>query len=289
MAQTEGQGRGRHAAGRRRAAGRHGRRRAVNGRIVVVGASAGVLALVGGLFGLLGQHDGAPGGVVSAARQSEPSHGAPGGQAAADGAARPSGRAAAGEPRAEAQPSSGKREPQKKGEAPGAGARPPSGEPVQGTPAPEHQQAMTESGPGEVAAYVEDGAPEAGGRPETGGRSGYNAKGYKGDGPSPHTDRKAADYFRATWGAGDKANKRLKDIRTVGGYLRIYTDLPETADNSWQAIKLCERGVAYLRGMGVANPVVFVQAEFGENGNPVLANILGPSDKNCRVTYPAPN
>lgn len=104
--------------------------------------------------------------------------------------------------------------------------------------------------------------------------------------PSKHTDKAAADYFTKRWGGSDKAAKRLKDIRTVGGFLRIYTDLPETANNSAQAITLCERGLEYLKEAGVADPVVFVQAEFGENGNPVLANVLGPSDKDCRVTHP---
>ncbi|MET9241993.1 hypothetical protein [Nonomuraea sp. NPDC003709] len=122
-----------------------------------------------------------------------------------------------------------------------------------------------------------------------GGPDPGEAEGYKANGPSRHTDQQAAEYFRTHWGPDDKALKRLKDIRTVGGYLRIYTDLPETAGNSSSAITLCERGLAYLRARGVAHPVVFVQAEFGENGNPVLANILGPSDTSCRVTHPAPD
>lgn len=105
--------------------------------------------------------------------------------------------------------------------------------------------------------------------------------------PSKHTDRRAADYFKKRW--SDKAATRLKDIRTVGGYLRIYTDLPESANNSKEALTLCERGLEYLREAGVAEPVVFVQAEFGENGNPVLANVLGESDKDCRVTHPEPD
>ncbi|MFD1933940.1 MULTISPECIES: hypothetical protein [Nonomuraea] len=109
-----------------------------------------------------------------------------------------------------------------------------------------------------------------------------------GDG-SEHTDKKAAEYFHKRWGAGDKAAKRLKDIRTVGGYLRIYTDLPESAHNSAQAITLCERGLEYLREAGEDSPVVFVQAEYGENGNPVLANVLGPDDGDCRVTHPEPD
>ena len=102
-------------------------------------------------------------------------------------------------------------------------------------------------------------------------------------GPSKHTDKEAVAYFESR-----KETKRVKDIRIVGGYLRIYTDLPDSASNSKQAIKLCEAGRDYLVGeLGKPNPVVFVQAEFGENGNPVLANILGPDDSDCRVTIPS--
>lgn len=106
--------------------------------------------------------------------------------------------------------------------------------------------------------------------------------------PSRHTDRAASAYFTARWGGGDKAVRRIRDVRTVGGYLRIYTDLPESAANSAAALTLCERGLKYLREREVADPVVFVQARSGGNGNPVLANILGPGDGNCRVTHPEP-
>ncbi|MCA2182373.1 hypothetical protein LDL08_40065 [Nonomuraea glycinis] len=116
-----------------------------------------------------------------------------------------------------------------------------------------------------------------------------DVSGYKADGPSRHTDQEAVEYFRDQWGAADEATGRIKDIRTIGRYLRIYTDLSETAGNSSHALTLCERGLAYLKANGVKDPVVFVQARFGENGNPVLANILGPSDSTCRVTHPAPN
>ncbi|WP_157246019.1 hypothetical protein [Nonomuraea typhae] len=113
-----------------------------------------------------------------------------------------------------------------------------------------------------------------------------DAAGSKADGPSRHTDQKASAYFRTKWAKNDKANNRIKDIRTIGGYLRIYTDLPEEAGNSPTALTLCERGLAYLKEQNVTTPVVFVQAEFGENGNPILANILGPADATCRVTHP---
>ncbi|GAA3797733.1 hypothetical protein GCM10022226_16370 [Sphaerisporangium flaviroseum] len=107
-------------------------------------------------------------------------------------------------------------------------------------------------------------------------------------GPSKHTDAKAVNYFQTRWVA-DKAVKRITDIRTVGKYLRIYTNLPETAHNSKSAIDLCKRGLEYLvQEVGDQHPVVFVQAEFGQNGNPVLANILGPDDTSCRLTHPDP-
>lgn len=121
-----------------------------------------------------------------------------------------------------------------------------------------------------------------------GGPDPRDGEDFKADGPSRHTDQQAVRYFRAHWGPDDKALKRLRDVRTVGGYLRIYTDLPESADNSLTAITLCERGLDYLHSRGIAEPVVFVQAEFGGNGNPVLANILGSFDRSCKVTHPAP-
>ncbi|WP_405146499.1 hypothetical protein OG589_04770 [Sphaerisporangium sp. NBC_01403] len=108
-------------------------------------------------------------------------------------------------------------------------------------------------------------------------------------GPSKHTDAEAVSYFKKRW-VDDKAVKRITDIRTVGKYLRIYTDLPESAHNSKAAIDLCKRGLEYLvQEVGDQHPVVFVQAEYGQNGNPVLANILGPGDNSCRLTHPAPD
>ncbi|MDR8415006.1 hypothetical protein MTP10_40540 [Nonomuraea sp. 3-1Str] len=107
-------------------------------------------------------------------------------------------------------------------------------------------------------------------------------------GTSRDAELTAVEYFRARWGSGDGAMRHVRDVRTIGGYLRIYTDLPESAANSADALTLCRRGLEYLRRDGAAHPVVFVQARFGENGNPVLANILGPADTSCRVTHPDP-
>jgi hypothetical protein len=107
-------------------------------------------------------------------------------------------------------------------------------------------------------------------------------------GPSKHTDTEAVDYFKRRWVA-DKSVKRITDIRTVGKYLRIYTNLPPSKRNSKAALDLCKRGMEYLvQEVGDSDPVVFVQAEFGQNGNPVLANILGRGDSSCRFTSPAP-
>ncbi|MFG2073430.1 hypothetical protein [Nonomuraea maritima] len=150
------------------------------------------------------------------------------------------------------------------------------------------------SGPGASAlggtggAALPDGpaaTPEGSGARPAGGS--LAARGADAKDDHRHTDRQAADYFHASWGVGDKALRRMKDIRTVGGYLRIYTDLPDSAHDSSTAITLCERGLAYLRARGVAEPVVFVHARTGGNGNPVLANILGDSDRTCRVSRPA--
>ncbi|GAA3128829.1 hypothetical protein GCM10010466_19420 [Planomonospora alba] len=140
-----------------------------------------------------------------------------------------------------------------------------------------------ETGPGRTAGR-EPGAvePEADGPGE--GKKGQSAKEVKAAGRSRHTDTRAIAYFQR-----NEAMDRVRDIRMVGGYLRIYTDLPESADNSKQAIKLCETGLDYLaEELGEEEPVVFVQARFGENGNPVLANVLGPDDSSCRVTHPEP-
>ncbi|GII62617.1 hypothetical protein Skr01_27020 [Sphaerisporangium krabiense] len=110
----------------------------------------------------------------------------------------------------------------------------------------------------------------------------------KASGPSKHTDAKAVTYFKERW-SGDKAVKRITDIRSGGKYLRIYTNLPESAHNSKAALDLCKRGMEYLlQEMGDQSPVVFVQARYGQNGNPVLANILGPGDTSCRLSAPRP-
>lgn len=177
---------------------------------------------------------------------------------------------------------------------PRSGGAPPSGGSKNGASASADAPASagTPTSADATAGFVTGGDPQAEAPLDTGAvdpSTGEDASDYKADGPSTHTDQEAAEYFRTHWPADDKAAKHLKDIRSVGGYLRIYTDLPESAGNSSQAITLCERGLRYLRESGEPNPIVFVQAKFGENGNPVLANILGPADKSCRVTHPEPD
>lgn len=96
-------------------------------------------------------------------------------------------------------------------------------------------------------------------------------------------------YFQARWDRDDAAMKKVTDIRLLGGYLRVYTKLPDTAVNHRHAVKLCKRGRDYLATEhGVRHPVVFVHARRGLNGNPVLANDLGAADKDCRLTTPRP-
>ncbi|MFI9590145.1 hypothetical protein [Nonomuraea sp. NPDC052265] len=282
--------------------GRRGRRRrARTGRR---GLAAGAVALAGGVALLLGLN-GALGGTVTAS--GTPS-GAEGNTARQDPAAesrvpanpgRANGKGAAqarelqkGETRPSTSPAA---EPDGSGAPARTGTAEPTAKPDAVPEKADTVSGKTETGDAEVSVPKADDAgssqtDDSGGSKadDASGSNTDNSRGYKADGPSRHTDREAADYFRTHWGPGDKAMKHLKDIRTVGGYLRIYTNLPDTADNSPTAITLCKRGLEYLRANGVKRPIVFVQAEFGENGNPVLANILGPSDHNCRVTYPRP-
>ncbi|MFI7698877.1 hypothetical protein [Nonomuraea sp. NPDC049480] len=251
---------GRHAAGRSRRA----RRRRAGRR----GLALGALALAGGVAGLLGVN-GAFGGEPTASRP-----------AAQPGA---SGQQIRPEPEQHASALPGRAG----AAAPKASAEAEAREVQQAVPKETEETAKPV--PEETADpnVVEGAAPPEEAELMVPGMD--DTDGYRADGPSAHTDRRAAEYFRTRWGPDDKAMKRLKDIRTIGGYLRIYTDLSETAHNSREAITLCKRGLEYLKAAGVARPVVFVQARFGENGNPVLANILGPSDRSCSVTHPAPD
>ena len=127
-------------------------------------------------------------------------------------------------------------------------------------------------------------ADDAPGRTGPDGTAATSRPGY-----SKYTDVAAMEYFLARWGAKDGAMKKVTDIRSVGGYLRIYTTLKDNAINHRHAVTLCERGRDYLaKERGVRHPVVFVHARTGINGNPVLANDLGQGDKDCRLTTPRP-
>ncbi|MEU0567548.1 hypothetical protein ABZ297_19480 [Nonomuraea sp. NPDC005983] len=254
------------ASGGKRAPRHRGRRRKPVGRrpaLTVTATVAGVLAVVGGVAVLRASDQGA----VSAGRAGQSvrtgaAFDAQAGTAPGDLAGTPAASGGSAAARAhQALASSG-------------ATRAPAGGPAaqaQGSSPAEATSGVAQAETSEVA--------QVGGDADSGKEAG---------GPSVHTDQKAAEYFKTHWG-DDRAAKRLKDIRTVGGYLRIYTDLPESAHNSSQAITLCKRGLEYLKEAGVASPVVFVQAKYGENGNPVLANILGPSDTSCRVTHPEPD
>ncbi|MFB4281797.1 hypothetical protein ACBJ59_41360 [Nonomuraea sp. MTCD27] len=270
---------GRHAAGRSRRA----RRRGARGRLV-----AGVLALTGGAVVLLGVNGWPFGASAGSGAARQPGTVQERGPAEPDAGSRGSG----------AQPGKGTGKP---GAATGAGAEVTTGvetRELQRSESPRPAAAPEEAGAAEPGMVAGTTAPSTAlsTAPSTAaedvladGPAPGDGDDYRADGPSRHTDQQAAEYFRTQWGPDDKALKRLKDIRTVGGYLRIYTDLPDSADNSLTAVTLCERGLAYLHSRGVPNPVVFVHSKFGGNGNPVLANILGPGDRSCRVTHPAPN
>ncbi|WP_327105343.1 hypothetical protein [Nonomuraea glycinis] len=282
---------GRHAAGRRGVRRRRGRSRGA----WLAGASAGVIALAAGVMGVVGV-DGTLGGLlVAAATATDGGDGrTPGGGGSGGGAvssrevtraAPRSGTVASGSPGSASK---------KAGDGQSATGR----AAASGAPASDSGAGAKTADSGAVGDSGLDGDQAPAAVPgDVSGRAGPgrvdadpgDVSGYKADGPSRHTDQEAVEYFRDQWGAADEATGRIKDIRTIGRYLRIYTDLSETAGNSSHALTLCERGLAYLKANGVKDPVVFVQARFGENGNPVLANILGPSDSTCRVTHPAPN
>lgn len=128
-----------------------------------------------------------------------------------------------------------------------------------------------------------DGAASGVGSADDAGKTGTDVK------DTDEDDGEVLAYFRRRWGKGDAAMKKVKDIRILGGYLRVYTKLPDTAVNSKHAVKLCERARDYLaKERGVRHPVVFVHARAGLNGHPVLANDLGKGDRDCRLTTPRP-
>ncbi|MBG0824414.1 hypothetical protein HS048_27275 [Planomonospora sp. ID91781] len=244
--------------------------------IVVVSSSSGEAPAAGGKTSQRGPADGgaAPETAVALPQAGVP-RAAPSGPAGADGRRTPmvtAGLDGAGSGAPAGDPG-------------GAAREPAAGEP--GAEKPGTGEASERKDPA-VAGEADAGKPETrepgGGKPAKKSEKAAKVEEAEAAGRSKHTDTGAVAYFQRS-----KAAKRVKDIRMVGGYLRIYTDLPESADNSKQALELCETGLDYLaEEVGEDDPVVFVQAEFGENGNPVLANVLGPDDSTCRVTYPRP-
>jgi hypothetical protein len=73
----------------------------------------------------------------------------------------------------------------------------------------------------------------------------------------------------------------VKDVRWSGQFLRVYTDYPETADNSKAALELCQWTWDYLSSHGSPGPL-FVQGTSSDNGAVVLAKKLDAKDS-CRV------
>ena len=73
----------------------------------------------------------------------------------------------------------------------------------------------------------------------------------------------------------------VKDVRWSGQFLRVYTDYPETADNSRPALELCQWTWDYLASQNAPGPV-FVQGTSVDNGAVVLAKKLDERNS-CRV------
>jgi type IV secretory pathway TrbL component len=81
----------------------------------------------------------------------------------------------------------------------------------------------------------------------------------------------------------EKVAGHVQKVVQSGNYLRVYTDLPESDENSQQAISLCEWTAEYLaQQRGSKDPVVFIHAKKSDNGNVVIANKQDTKD-DCTV------
>ncbi len=88
----------------------------------------------------------------------------------------------------------------------------------------------------------------------------------------------ALTYFQ---GKDSGVAGHVKDVRWSGQFLRVYTDYPESADNSRAALQLCQWTWDYLASLGAPGPV-FIQGTSKDNGAVVLAKKLDDKDS-CRV------
>lgn len=74
----------------------------------------------------------------------------------------------------------------------------------------------------------------------------------------------------------------VTEIKRSGLFLRVYTDLGESDENSKPAVSLCEWATQYLRDGGEKEPRVFVHGKSNDNGSVVLANKQSDED-DCEV------
>ncbi len=110
--------------------------------------------------------------------------------------------------------------------------------------------------------------------------------------PSPHERVAAAGdpdeitdavpYFE-TKDPGKKVVKHVTDVRRSGSFVRVYTDLGESDENSEPAIDLCKWTTQFLKDGGDDEPRVFVHGKSDDNGSVVLANKQSDKD-DCGVS-----
>lgn len=74
----------------------------------------------------------------------------------------------------------------------------------------------------------------------------------------------------------------VKDVRRSGTFIRVYTDLGESDENSEPAVSLCEWTTQFLKDGGEKEPIVFVHGKSSDNGSVVLANKQNGKD-DCKV------
>jgi len=74
----------------------------------------------------------------------------------------------------------------------------------------------------------------------------------------------------------------VTDVRRSGQFLRVYTDLGESDENSKPALSLCEWTTQFLRDGGDKEPRVFIHGKSSDNGSVVLANKQSDKD-DCEV------
>ncbi|WP_242886228.1 hypothetical protein [Actinomadura litoris] len=79
-----------------------------------------------------------------------------------------------------------------------------------------------------------------------------------------------------------KIARHVTDVRRSGDFLRVYTDLGESDENSKPALSLCEWTTQFLKDGGDDDPRVFVHGKSSDNGSVVLANKQSDKD-DCEV------